>query len=268
MAKIVIIEDEVDLLEIIAWNLRNAGHQVLTATHGLDGVSLCEESLPDLVVLDRMLPDIPGTQVLLRLKNGAKTASIKVLLLTACGEESDRIVGFELGADDYVVKPFSVRELLLRITAILRRGSSEDAGPSPSRPEGTAASRPEGTAASRLEAPSGEEDEVLVLGALRIDRGAHRVFLGSEEKKLTALEFRLLWTLASQPGKVLSRAQLLDRAWQDWNTEGAITTRTVDTHIKRLREKIGDTGDVIETVRGVGYRFTTRLSPTSVQVEP
>ena len=260
MAKIVIIEDEVDLLEIIAWNLRNAGHQVLTATHGLDGVSLCEESLPDLVVLDRMLPDIPGTQVLLRLKNGAKTASIKVLLLTACGEESDRIVGFELGADDYVVKPFSVRELLLRITAILRRGSPEDAGPSPSRPEGTAASRPE--------APSCEEDEVLVLGALRIDRGAHRVFLGSEEKKLTALEFRLLWTLASQPGKVLSRAQLLDRAWQDWNTEGAITTRTVDTHIKRLREKIGDTGDVIETVRGVGYRFTTRLSPTSVQVEP
>mgnify|MGYP000966832419 CR=1 FL=1 len=260
MAKIVIIEDEVDLLEIIAWNLRNAGHEVLTATHGLDGVSLCEESLPDLVVLDRMLPDIPGTQVLLRLKNGAKTASIKVLLLTACGEESDRIVGFELGADDYVVKPFSVRELLLRITAILRRGSPEDAGPSPSRPEGTAASRPE--------APSCEEDEVLVLGALRIDRGAHRVFLGSEEKKLTALEFRLLWTLASQPGKVLSRAQLLDRAWQDWNTEGAITTRTVDTHIKRLREKIGDTGDVIETVRGVGYRFTTRLSPTSLQVEP
>lgn len=260
MAKIVIIEDEVDLLEIIAWNLRNAGHDVLTATHGLDGVSLCEESLPDLVVLDRMLPDIPGTQVLLRLKNGAKTASIKVLLLTACGEESDRIVGFELGADDYVVKPFSVRELLLRITAILRRGSPEDAGPSPSRPEGTAASRPE--------APSCEEDEVLVLGALRIDRGAHRVFLGSEEKKLTALEFRLLWTLASQPGKVLSRAQLLDRAWQDWNTEGAITTRTVDTHIKRLREKIGDTGDVIETVRGVGYRFTTRLSPTSLQVEP
>lgn len=260
MAKIVIIEDEVDLLEIIAWNLRNAGHQVLTATHGLDGVSLCEESLPDLVVLDRMLHDIPGTQVLLRLKNGAKTASIKVLLLTACGEESDRIVGFELGADDYVVKPFSVRELLLRITAILRRGSPEDAGPSPSRPEGTAASRPE--------APSCEEDEVLVLGALRIDRGAHRVFLGSEEKKLTALEFRLLWTLASQPGKVLSRAQLLDRAWQDWNTEGAITTRTVDTHIKRLREKIGDTGDVIETVRGVGYRFTTRLSPTSLQVEP
>ena len=260
MAKIVIIEDEVDLLEIIAWNLRNAGHEVLTATHGLDGVSLCEESLPDLVVLDRMLPDIPGTQVLLRLKNGAKTASIKVLLLTACGEESDRIVGFELGADDYVVKPFSVRELLLRITAILRRGSPEDAGPSPSRPEGTAASRPE--------APSCEEDEVLVLGALRIDRGAHRVFLGSEEKKLTALEFRLLWTLASQPGKVLSRAQLLDRAWQDWNTEGAITTRTVDTHIKRLREKIGDTGDVIETVRGVGYRFTTKLTPTPVQVEP
>ena len=260
MAKIVIIEDEVDLLEIIAWNLRNAGHEVLTATHGLDGVSLCEESLPDLVVLDRMLPDIPGTQVLLRLKNRAKTASIKVLLLTACGEESDRIVGFELGADDYVVKPFSVRELLLRITAILRRGSLEEAGQTPSRPEGTPA--------SRAESPSGEEDEVLVLGSLRIDRGAHRVFLGSEEKKLTALEFRLLWTLASQPGKVLSRAQLLDRAWQDWNTEGAITTRTVDTHIKRLREKIGDTGDVIETVRGVGYRFTTRLTPTSVQVEP
>ena len=236
MAKIVVIEDEVDLQQILAWNLRSAGHEVFTATHGLDGLALCEDQQPDLVILDRMLPDIPGTQVLLRLRSGAKTSGLKVLMLTACGEESDRIVGFELGADDYVVKPFSVRELLLRIGAILRRGRSEESTPS-SRPE----LLPDG--------------DVFVLGNLRIDRAAHRVFVGGDEKKLTALEFRLLWTLASQHGKVLSRAQLLDRAWQDWNTEGAITTRTVDTHIKRLREKIGEAGDLIETVRGVGYRY-------------
>lgn len=251
MAKIVIIEDEVDLQQIIAWNLKSAGHEVLTATHGLAGVALCEEAHPDLVILDRMLPDIAGTQVLLKLRAGAKTAGIKVLFLTACGEESDRIVGFELGADDYVVKPFSVRELLLRITAILRRGAADEAGaPSQSRPDATAA-RPE---------------DVLQVGSLRIDRGAHRVFVAGDEKKLTALEFRLLWTLASQPGKVLSRAQLLDQAWEDWNTEGAITTRTVDTHIKRLREKIGDLGDVIETVRGVGYRFAQSPTASGTQV--
>lgn len=253
MAKIVIIEDEVDLQQIIAWNLRNAGHEVLTATHGLAGVALCEESHPDLVLLDRMLPDIPGTQVLMKLRAGSKTAGIKVLFLTACGEESDRIIGFELGADDYVVKPFSVRELLLRISAILRRGSSEDTStPTPSRPDGAIS----------------ESEDVLTVGSLRIDRGAHRVFVAGDEKKLTALEFRLLWTLASQPGKVLSRAQLLDQAWEDWNTEGAITTRTVDTHIKRLREKIGDLGDVIETVRGVGYRFAQGPASSTVQVVP
>jgi two-component system phosphate regulon response regulator PhoB len=239
MAKIVIIEDEVDLLQILAWNLRSAGHEVQTATHGLAGLSLCEDSLPDLVVLDRMLPDIPGTEVLRKLKSGPGTAGIKVLLLTACGEESDRITGFELGADDYVVKPFSVRELMLRISAILRRNGKDESGVSGSRSDGT------------------EPDGVLTVGSLRIDRSAHRVYFDGEEKKLTALEFRLLWTLASQHDKVLSRAQLLDRAWQDWNTEGAITTRTVDTHIKRLREKIGEAGDLIETVRGVGYRYST-----------
>ena len=239
MAKIAIIEDEVDLLEILAWNLRSAGHEVLTATHGLDGIALCEEHKPELLILDRMLPDIPGSQVLVRLKGSPQTAGIKIVMLTACGEESDRIVGFELGADDYVVKPFSVRELLLRIAAVLRRGTKDEPPLPQSRPEGS------------------EEDSLLSVGPVRIDRSAHRVFLEGDEKKLTALEFRLLWTLASQHGKVLSRAQLLSTAWQDWNVEGAITTRTVDTHIKRLREKIGDDGALIETVRGVGYRFRT-----------
>jgi two-component system phosphate regulon response regulator PhoB len=237
VAKIVVIEDEVDLQQILAWNLRSAGHEVFTATHGLDGLALCEDQQPDLVILDRMLPDIPGTQVLLRLRSGAKTSGLKVLMLTACGEESDRIVGFELGADDYVVKPFSVRELLLRIGAILRRGRSEESTP-PSQPTG-ASTRRRRVCAGQPAHRSGGAPGVC----------------GGDEKKLTALEFRLLWTLASQHGKVLSRAQLLDRAWQDWNTEGAITTRTVDTHIKRLREKIGDDGELIETVRGVGYRY-------------
>ena len=237
MAKIAIIEDEVDLLEILAWNLRSAGHEVLTATQGLSGIALCEEHKPDLLILDRMLPDIPGAQVLVRLRGNPQTAGIKIVILTACGEESDRILGFELGADDYVVKPFSVRELLLRIAAVLRRSGQEEPVLSQSRPEVT------------------EEDAQLRVGPLHIDRSAHRVFLDGDEKKLTALEFRLLWTLASQHGKVLSRAQLLSTAWQDWNVEGAITTRTVDTHIKRLREKIGDDGALIETVRGVGYRF-------------
>lgn len=239
MAKIVVIEDEVDLQQILAWNLRNAGHEVQTSTHGGEGLSLCEEFAPDLLILDRMLPDIPGTQVLLKLRQNPRTAPIKVVMLTACGEESDRIVGFELGADDYVVKPFSVRELLLRISAVLRRSGKEENAPTPSRPE------------------LPDDESLITIGALRIDRSAHRVFVGSEEKKLTALEFRLLWTLASQHGKVLSRAQLLSTAWQDWNVEGAITTRTVDTHVKRLREKIGDEGELIETVRGVGYRFRT-----------
>jgi len=164
-----------------------------------------------------------GTEVCRHLKEGAATKGIPVIMVTARGEEIDRVVGFELGADDYVVKPFSVRELLLRIQAILRRSSQE---------------------------PSSEE--TVVFGCLRVDRGAHRVWVEDEEIELTALEFRLLVTLYDRRNRVQTRAALLDDVW---GIQADITTRTVDTHVKRLREKILAARDYIETVRGVGYRF-------------
>jgi two-component system phosphate regulon response regulator PhoB len=223
MARLLLIEDERDLLKVLEFNLRQAGHEVLTAARGRDGLQLAREQHPALVVLDLMLPDIPGTEVCRTLKQDPKTSDIAVLMLTAKGEEVDRVVGFELGADDYMVKPFSVRELLLRINAILRRGQSE----------------PEAQASTDF-------------GVLRIDRGAHRVWVKGEEIELTALEFKLLVTLLDRKNRVQSRSALLDEVW---GVVADVTTRTVDTHVKRLRQKLGAAGDYVETVRGVGYRF-------------
>jgi two-component system phosphate regulon response regulator PhoB len=172
-------------------------------------------------LLDLMLPDMPGTEVCKTLKKAEATQNIAVVMLTAKGEEIDRVVGFELGADDYVVKPFSVRELLLRIDAVLRR---------------------------RRPAPA----TAIVFGALRIDPQAHRAWVADREVELTALEFKLLSTLVERKGRVQTRAALLDDVW---GIAAAITTRTVDTHVKRLREKLGLAGRYVETVRGVGYRF-------------
>ncbi len=228
MAKILVIEDERDLQKILTYNLRHAGHEVYAALDGREGLRLARDEQPALVLLDLMLPDIPGTEVCKKLKNNPRTKDVPVLMLTAKGEEIDRVLGFELGADDYVVKPFSVRELLLRIDAILRR----------------------------KRAPS-EPDESFEFGVLRVDRGAHRVFVGGEEVMLTALEFKLLVTLHDRRNRVQDRAVLLDDVW---GIEAAITTRTVDTHIKRLREKLGAAGEYIETVRGVGYRFAERAA--------
>jgi two-component system phosphate regulon response regulator PhoB len=223
MARLLIIEDERDLLKVLEFNLRQAGHEVLSATRGRDGLQIAREHQPDLVLLDLMLPDIAGTEVCKSLKQAAPTREIAVLMLTAKGEEVDRIVGFELGADDYVVKPFSVRELLLRIDAILRRLKGEH---SPDAP--------------------------VEFGNLRIDQAAHRVWVGDSEIELTALEFKLLLTLFARKNRVQSRAALLDDVW---GVVADVTTRTVDTHVKRLRQKLGNAGDYIETVRGVGYRF-------------
>src|SRR6188768_1741886 len=224
MARILIVEDERDLHELLDYNLRQVGHDVTVATNGREGLRIARENKPELVLLDLMLPDIAGTEVCRQLKEAQDTRGIAVVMLTARGEEIDRVVGFELGADDYVVKPFSVRELLLRIQAILRRGRSED-----------------------------EELEPMVeFGRLKIDRGAHRVWVEAVEIELTALEFKLLVTLYDRKNRVQTRSTLLDDVW---GIQADITTRTVDTHVKRLREKLEAARDYVETVRGVGYRF-------------
>jgi len=224
MARVLVIEDEPDLQKVLEYNLRLAGHEVVAALRAEDGLKLARERKPDLVILDLMLPDLPGTEVCKSMKRDPKTKSIPVLMLTAKGSEIDRVVGFELGADDYVVKPFSVRELVLRIEAIMRRGQSE-----------------ERSTRSSIE-----------FGILRVDLEAHRVWVADREVDLTALEFNLLVTLYDRRNRVQNRTTLLDDVW---GIEASITTRTVDTHVKRLREKLGQAGNYIETVRGVGYRF-------------
>lgn len=223
MARILVIEDEADLQEVLGYNLRQAGHEVLSATRGQDGLRMAREEQPDLVLLDLMLPDVSGKEVCKQLKKGEATEAIPVVMVTARGEEIDRVLGFELGADDYVVKPFSVRELLLRVQAILRRGTEKK-----------------------------ETTAHATFGRLRIDREAHRVWVDADEVTLTALEFRLLVALHDAKNRVLTRTVLLDDVW---GIEADVTTRTVDTHVKRLRQKLGAAGDYVETIRGVGYRF-------------
>lgn len=224
MNHIVVIEDEADLREVLRYNLKQAGYAVDLAGEGRAGLALVQKQKPDLVLLDLMLPDLSGTEICRTLKNDPATRAIPVVMVTARGEEIDRVVGFELGADDYVVKPFSVRELLLRISAILRRHASKEAEPS---------------------AP-------IQFGCLRIETAAHRVFVDEQEVELTALEFRLLLTLYERRDRVQTRTTLLEDVW---GIEAEITTRTVDTHVKRLREKLEAAREYIETVRGVGYRF-------------
>jgi two-component system phosphate regulon response regulator PhoB len=223
MARILVIEDEKDIQEVLDYNLRQAGHKVNLAGTGQDGLRLAREKRPDLVLLDLMLPDMAGTDVCKALKLDPNLRDTQVVILTAKGEEIDRVVGFELGADDYVVKPFSVRELVLRIQAILRR-TATDFEPQP----------------------------IIEFGALKVDREAHRVWVEQKEVDLTALEFRLLVTLHDRKNRVQTRDALLQDVW---GIEADITTRTVDTHVKRLREKLSSAGEYIETVRGVGYRF-------------
>jgi two-component system phosphate regulon response regulator PhoB len=224
MASIVIVEDEADLQQVLAYNLRQAGHDVVTAGSGEAALALVRQNPPDLMLLDLMLPGMTGIEVCRVVKSDPLTRQVAVVIVTAKGAEIDRVVGFELGADDYVVKPFSVRELGLRIQAILRRGHDE--------PESAA--------------------RAAEFGKLRIDRDAHRVWVEDREVPLTALEFRLLCALFDRRDRVQSRATLLDEVW---GVSSELETRTVDTHVKRLREKLGLAGAYIETVRGVGYRF-------------
>lgn len=225
---IVIVEDERDLVVNLEYNLRHEGYQTKSALTGKAALALLAESpVPDLVLLDVMLPDLSGIEICRHLRMSERTRHVPVLMLTAKGEEIDRVVGFEVGADDYVVKPFSVRELMLRVRAIMRR--------------------------SEL---SVQAEEELRFGRLRVDSASHCVWVDDSEVILTALEFRLLNTFIKRRGRVQSRDVLLSDVW---GIDADVTTRTVDTHVKRLRQKLGSAGEYIETLRGVGYRMCDAL---------
>lgn len=225
MNKILVVEDEPDILEMVRYNLNQAGLDVETAEDAERALQSVQEILPDLIILDLMLPGIDGLDMCRQLKQDARTRHIPILMLTARKEEVDRIVGLELGADDYVVKPFSPRELVLRAQAILRR--SQDSSQS-------------------------TVDAWLYTGPISIDKAAHQALLNGDPLELTGTEFKLLLTLIERRGRVQTREDLLDTVWgYEYSGYG----RTVDTHIRRLREKLGESSEWIETVRGVGYRF-------------
>jgi len=219
---ILVVDDERDIVELVRYNLVQAGYRVTAAADGQQAIDMARRDRPDLVVLDLMLPLMPGTEVARLLRQDEKTRDIPIIMLTARGSEVDRVVGFELGADDYVVKPFSPRELVLRVQAILRREGRDD------------------------------REERIVFEPLVIDLGEHTVRLKGQVLTLTATEFKLLHRLARRPGRAFSRDQLLSEVW---GYSGDLETRTVDTHMKRLRAKLGEAGAWIETVRGLGYRF-------------
>lgn len=220
--KILIIEDDRDIVDLIKFNLEDEGYELFAAFDGSAGVASAARYLPDLVILDIMMPKLDGWEVCRRLKEDKGTADIPIIILSARSQELDKVLGLELGADDYVTKPFSPRELLARIRAILRRKHSK---------------------------PTSES---TVHGNLVIDRSKHKVVIDQERIPLTTTEFRLLEYMARRPGQVLSRDQILDAVA---GYDAVVSDRTVDAHVKALRRKLGKDKDYIETVRGVGYRF-------------
>ena len=223
--KILIIEDEPDIRKTLEYNISREGYEVISASSLSEAKQNLESSSFSLLLLDLMLPDGSGLDLFRELKQDKSKSSMPVIILTAKDDEVDKVVGFELGADDYVTKPFSVRELILRVKAVLKRGVSKS-------------------------------DNVEVerqFGELKIDVDSHEVFVNDEQISLTALEFKLLRQLVDRRGRVQSRDQLLSDVW---GYSSDVTTRTVDTHIKRLREKLGDMGKYVQTIRGVGYKFT------------
>lgn len=231
MATVLVVDDEPDLRELLAVQLRLNGHAPLLASDGRSGLAMTREQRPDLVLLDLMLPDMPGTEVCRQLKTDTATRTIPIIFLTARGDEIDRVVGLELGVDDYVVKPFSARELMLRIRALLRRVGGDT---SPAVPP---------------------TDQVVTAGPLAVDRAAHRVWCSGEEVVLTVLEFKLLVLLLEREDRVQSRGVLLEEVW---DRDDDTATRTIDSTVNRLRKKLGAAGDFIQTVHGVGYRFSRR----------
>lgn len=225
-ATILVVDDERDLVATMEHALQREGFRTVTASTGQEALQMAgREPVPDLVLLDLMLPDLSGTEVCRTLRSRDATRNIPVVMVTARDEEIDRVVGFEVGADDYIAKPFSVRELVLRVRAILRRART------PETPEHSTS---------------------IELGPVRIDVLGHRVWIEDEEVVLTALEFKLLHTLVTRRGRVQTREMLLHDVW---GHHAGIPTRTVDTHVQRLRKKLGVACDCVETLRGVGYRY-------------
>ena len=222
---VLVVDDEPEIVGLVAYHLAKAGYRVSTAASGGEAVAIATAEQPDLVVLDLTLPGMSGFEVLERLRADERTAGTAVLMLTARGEEEDRIRGLTLGADDYITKPFSAQEMVLRVGAILRRLASTGAQ---------------------------SDADVLTLGTMTIDRAAHRVSVDGAEVELTPTEYRLLITLAERRGRVQARGHLLETVWE---AAPAIQTRTVDMHVQRLRAKLGSAGEMIETVRGFGYRL-------------
>ena len=221
--KILVVEDDKHISKLVKYNLEKAGFDCAVTVTGEDALEALDRESIDLIILDIMLPKMDGFETCRHIKQDKKLSGIPIIMLTAKGEEVDKVVGFELGADDYVVKPFSPRELILRVKAILKRGK-----------------------------PQEEEKDILSVDKITIDIPRHKVTVDKKEIKLTQLEFKLLVTLIKRKGRVQSRDGLLEDVW---DIASDVTTRTIDTHIKRLREKLGKTGKLIETVRGIGYRF-------------
>lgn len=229
-ATILVVDDERDLVTVVEHALQREGFRTLSAGTGREALVIAgRDPAPDLILLDLMLPDTTGTDVCRQLRAREATRHVPIVMLTARDEEIDRVVGFEVGADDYVGKPFSLRELVLRVRAILRRMHERE-------PD--------------------DESPSIEFGCLRMDTQGHRVWIDEEEVALTALEFKLLHTFVTRRGRVQTRETLLHDVW---GHVPGVPTRTVDTHIQRLRKKIGGASDYIETLRGVGYRFLTSL---------
>lgn len=223
MPKILVVDDEPDAIELIKFNLKAAGYEVITAADGEEALKKARSMLPDLVILDLMLPEVDGLEVCKILRRDQRVSATPILMLTAKAAEIDRVLGLELGADDYVTKPFSPRELVLRVKRLLRTEPTNNT----------------------------KEDEII-LKELRLDVPRHEATVNGRSVDLTATEFKLLTVLARRRGRVQSREQLLHDVWE---YDNLIDTRTVDTHMRRLREKLGIAAKYLDTVRGVGYRF-------------
>jgi len=226
---ILVIDDEKDILDLVEYNLKDAGYKVLTCAEGRTGLQLARDHKPDLIILDLMLPEVDGKDVCKQLKREKDTESIPIVMLTAKTSELDRVVGLELGADDYVTKPFSPRELVLRVKNILRRMRTTQ-----------------------------ETEDRLELDDLIIDVPGYRVYLKDEILDLTPTEFKLLLQLVRNRGKVQTRSKLLNQVWDVKSLD--VDTRTIDTHMRRLRQKLGHMAEYVETVRGVGYMFRAHTS--------
>jgi DNA-binding response OmpR family regulator len=222
MERVLIVDDDPDILRLVTYNMGQAGFEVITASTGRKALEMVHNQTPDLVILDIMLPDVDGMEVCRILRQQDSTRKLPIVMLTARGEEIDRVVGFELGADDYVSKPFSPRELVLRVKSILRRSGRE-------------------------------QSEVLRAGQVDIYPDRRQCSSAGTLVSLTVKEFDLLYELMKARGNVLTRDVLMDRVW---GYHGDATSRTLDTHVRRLREKLGEPGACVETVRGVGYRIS------------